>query len=242
MFFHLFGQNRIKKAVISDSNSDLIDCYLAIRKDLPELFQYLEGLKKHARDSRYYYEIARKRFNEIKVSGSRKDRTERSALLLYLNKTCFNGLYRVNRKGEFNVPWGDYKNPRICDEENLSEVSSVLNQTGVEIICQDYARVKQQAKKDDFVYFDPPYSPLSRTANFTSYTPGSFGRKSQEQLAEVFRDLSASGARVMLSNSPQVRPLYEGHGYRIETVRAGRAINSDATKRGPVDELLIMNY
>jgi DNA adenine methylase len=241
VFFHLFSRGRIEKAVISDLNGELIDCYLAIKEDLDSLLDYLRELQNHAKDEQYYYEVARKRFNEIKLKPQEKETIEKSALLLYLNKTCFNGLYRVNRKGEFNVPWGDYRNPRIYDAKNLAVVSSVLNQPGIKIQSRDYADA-EEAKHGDFIYFDPPYQPLSKTANFTSYTSEIFAAKEQERLAQLFHRLSEKGCFVMLSNSPGVLPLYEGYNYRIETVKAGRAINSVGSSRGSVDELLVMNY
>ncbi|MGA2199699.1 MAG: DNA adenine methylase [Nitrososphaerales archaeon] len=242
VFFHLFGRGRLERAVISDLNRDLIDCYLDVRDNLDSLLGQLHELQHHARDEDYYYRVARKKFNEVKRSGDERERLEKSALLLYLNKTCFNGLYRVNRKGEFNVPWGNYKNPRIYDKGNLSAVSSVLNQPGIRILCRDYGSLEDEAKTGDSIYFDPPYQPLSKTAHFTSYTSETFGVRDQERLAHLFKRLADKGCYVMLSNSPGVRPLYEGRDYRIEIVKAARAISSVGSKRGPIDELLITSY
>ncbi|MDG6923548.1 MAG: DNA adenine methylase [Nitrososphaerota archaeon] len=242
LFFYLFSSGRIEKAVISDLNRDLIECYLSVRDDFDSLLDHLRDLQNYATDEHYYYEIARRRFNEIKSNRAEKERVEKSALLLYLNKTCFNGLYRVNKKGEFNVPWGDYKNPRIYDEKNLAAVSTVLNQPGIRIFCSEYKTVEREAKEHDFVYFDPPYQPLSKTSHFTSYNSESFDIKNQQELAQLFHNLATRRCYLMLSNSPGVRSLYEGQNYRIETVKAGRAINSVGSKRSPVDELLVMNY
>ncbi len=242
VFFHLVARGRIRKAVISDLNEDLIDCYLTVKENYADLLRRLKELQTHVSDSEYYYQVARKRFNEIKLRGREGDRLEKSALLMYLNKTCFNGLYRVNRMGLFNVPWGRYKHPSLYDSRNLGEVRETLNQEGVKVLCQDYLMVRSEAKGGDFVYFDPPYEPLSNTANFTSYTSLNFSWADQEKLARLFHVLAAKKCYLMLSNSPEVRELYEGHGYRFESVKAGRAINSVATKRGPVDELLVMNY
>jgi DNA adenine methylase len=240
-FFHLVASGKIKGATISDLNQDLIDCYLAIRDELDTLLLKLKELQRYARDERYYYDVARKQFNEIKLKKE-NEKVQKSALLLYLNKTCYNGLYRVNRKGEFNVPWGDYKNPRIFDESNLRTISKVLNQPNIEVFWRNFEAIRRQARENDFVYFDPPYVPLSKTANFTSYTAQHFGWTEQEKLAELFHHLSAKGCYLMLSNSPGVRSLYEEHGYIIRTVKAGRAISSIGSRRGPIDELLITNY
>jgi len=242
VFFHLVSTGRIEKAVISDSNKDLIDCYLTIKEDLSSLLDRLKELQRHATDKEYYYQVARKRFNEIKLEVNERAQVEKSALLMYLNKTCFNGLYRVNRRGMFNVPWGKYKHPRIYDARNLTEVRDTLNLKGVKVVCRDYNAIRNEVGKGDFVYFDPPYQPLSTTASFTSYTSENFGWKDQEKLAELFHRLAGKRCYLMLSNSPRVRELYEDRGYRLEVVKAGRAINSVAMKRGPIDELLVMNY
>ena len=241
VFFHLVATGRIKTAVIADSNRDLIDCYLAVKDDLEVLIRRLKELQRHVKD-REYYASARKRFNEIKLNGTEDDRVEKAALLMYLNKTCFNGLYRVNAKGLFNVPWGRYKNARIYNAYNLAEVRETLNQQGVKVQCGDYVTIRNQVREGDFVYFDPPYHPLSETAHFTSYTSERFAWADQEKLASLFHTLTSKKCFVMLSNSPEVQQLYEGHGYHLKVVKAGRAINSVATKRGPIDELLVMNY
>jgi DNA adenine methylase len=241
VFFYLYSKERIKSAVISDLNKDLINSYIAIRDHLDELLSRLRELQKHARNKEYFYDVARKSFNNFKLKSGEEGDIEKAALLFYLNKTCFNGLYRVNRRGEFNVPWGEYRNPRIYDELNLRAVKTILKQPGIEIRCGDYTRFVKKAKAKDFVYFDPPYQPLSSTASFTAYTAGSFSMADQEKLARWFHRLSSRGCYVMLSNSPRVQHLYENQP-RVETVKAARAISSVGTKRGPIDELVVMNY
>ncbi|MEM2100328.1 MAG: DNA adenine methylase [Thermoproteota archaeon] len=240
VFFHLLSKKRIRKAVISDLNKDLINCYVAIRDHIDELLQQLRRLQRHAKDKDFYYNKARKRFNEINLNTGLEGNIEKAALLIYLNKTCYNGLYRVNKKGEFNVPWGRYKNPNIYDEENLLAINRVLRLKDIVISCDDYQQVVKNAGKGDFIYLDPPYQPISPTANFTEYTSESFTIADQQRLAEVFRQLSSRGCMVMLSNSPKVYDLYNG--YTIVKVNATRAISCVGSRRGPVEELLIMSY
>lgn len=242
VFFHLTSKDMIAESIISDSNMDLMNCYSVTRNRLKSLLSNLRILQKRVNDKSFYYSHVRPRFNQINLDNGLKGNVEKASLLIYLNKTCYNGLYRVNSKGEFNVPWGRYKSPRILDESNLRAVSSVLNKPGVRIMCDDYAKVAQYARKGDFVYFDPPYQPLSRTASFTSYTANNFELKDQIRLARLFQKLDSRGCLLMLSNSPRAESLYAGHGYRIERVKAARAINSVGGKRGPVDEILVMNY
>ncbi|MDV3278030.1 MAG: DNA adenine methylase [Nitrososphaerales archaeon] len=241
VFFHLVRTNRITRARLSDSNADLVDCYLTIKDDLGGLSSILRDFQRRVKSHEEFYS-ARKRFNEIRRHASIKNRTERSALLIYLNRTCYNGLYRVNAKGEFNVPFGKYKNPRVYDEKNLVAVNRVLNMPSISVLHRDYHSMADEPKRGDFVYFDPPYFPISKTANFTSYTAVDFTWDDQRALSRLFNILAGRGCNVMLSNSPRVRELYEGYDYRIEVVKAGRAISSIGTKRGPVDELLVRNY
>lgn len=242
LFFDLYSRGRIRKASISDSNLDLINAYVTIKDSLEPLLRRLSELQKHAKQKDYFYGIARRRFNEIRLKSGEEGDVEKAALLFYLNKTCYNGLYRVNSKGGFNVPWGGYRNPRIFDERNLRAVSAVLNDSDVGVGCTDFAAAARHAKRGDFVYLDPPYQPISVTASFAEYTPQSFGIRDQEKAAEVFHSLAAKGCYLMLSDSPVVEGLYEGHGYRIERVKAKRAINCIGTGRGAVDELLVTNY
>lgn len=228
LYFHLQPED----AVISDVNERLISAYTAIRDELPALMERLElHAKKHSRD--HYYRC-RERFNQARSMSN----VERAALMIYLNKTCFNGLYRENRRGEFNVPIGSYVNPTVFREENLIAVSQQLQHTDIRV--QSFEHVLKTAQAGDFVYFDPPYVPLSATSSFTSYVGAGFDLQMQQRLAEVFTELAHRGCYVFLSNSdsPVVRELYRG--WRMETVRAGRAINSKASGRNAVNELLVI--
>jgi DNA adenine methylase len=242
VFFDLHNKNRISKAVLSDSNRDLINCYIAIRDNLRQLFEQLEILQQKVRDEEFFYKKARPKFNSIELRTGEEGNVEKAALLIYLNKTCFNGLYRVNRRGEFNVPWGRYRNPRLADKSNLSEVNRVLNERGIQLRCLDYREIGAGVKDGDFVYLDPPYQPISATASFTNYTAEAFSGDEQEDLSEFFDELDSREALLMLSNSPKVLPYYEGKGYRIIKVKAARAISSVGSKRGPVEEILVTNY
>lgn len=230
VFFHLAARQNKLKAVLSDCNEELINCYLMIR-DEPE--EVIDELREHRNDVHYFYKV---RALDTKIL----DDTERAARMIFLNRTCYNGLYRVNRKGEFNVPFGKYKNPKLVDQHNILAASSVLKDA--QIVCQPFERVVGKARQGDFVYLDPPYHPLNSTSNFTGYTKGSFNFSDQERLARVFKALTEKGCYVMLSNSdiPAIKELYRE--FRIETVQAQRAINSNGSKRGRINELLILNY
>lgn len=228
LYFHLQPEN----AVISDINERLISAYVAIRDDLPALMERLEvHAKKHNRD--YYYR-ARERFNQARSMST----VERASLMIYLNKTCFNGLYRENRRGDFNVPIGSYVNPTVFREDNLVAVSHQLQNADIKV--NSFEHVLKNAKEGDFVYFDPPYVPLNATSSFTSYVGAGFDLQMQQRLAEVFTDLAHRGCYVFLSNSDSevVRELYRG--WRMETVLAGRAINSKASGRRAINELLVI--
>jgi DNA adenine methylase len=226
VFFHLLPPY----AMLSDCNEELINCYQVIQQDPEKL---INALKEHRNDPEYFYEV---RTWDVRNLSD----VQRAARLIFLNKTCFNGLYRVNSKGQFNVPFGKYKSPRICDENNLRAVSATLQNTVLN--CQSFEQIVAQAEKGDFIYFDPPYQPISKTANFTGYTKNAFRSEDQERLALTFRKLSRRGCHVMLSNSDSeyVRDLYSK--FHIETVKANRAINCKGERRGAVNELLIMNY
>jgi len=244
VFFYLASIRKSIKATISDSNKDLINSYVVVRDALDEVLIELGKLQKRATDKRFYYRVARKKFNETKLDLTVECNVEKAALLFYLNKTCYNGLYRVNKSNEFNVPWGRYKNPRIYDVENLRAVNEVLSRPNIRIMCLDYQEAMKDAKAGEFIYFDPPYQPTSSTASFTSYTPGSFDEADQVKLAQVYQELDKRRCLLMLSNSPRVlsvlHDLYKG--YRIERVKANRAINCQGNKRGPVEEILVLNY
>jgi DNA adenine methylase len=219
------------ECLIADSNEELIHAYRAIRDDVHRVLAKLETHQAlHSRD--HYYNVRR---------AAPREPTERAARFIYLNRTCYNGLYRVNRRGAFNVPIGRYDRPRIVDRENLLAVATALR--GVEIEAADFETATAGAGAGDLVYFDPPYHPLSETSGFTSYTAGGFGVEEQRRLAGVFENLSRRGAFVVLSNSSSdlVRELYDSlvPRPRIDEVRVARAINSKAKSRGPVPELLI---
>jgi DNA adenine methylase len=230
VFFHMAGREDGLPAHISDLNDELINCYSVVRDNVEQL---IKALKKHRNESDYYYQVRA-------MDTTRMGAVQRAARLIYLNKTCFNGLYRVNRRGEFNVPFGSYKNPRTCDEDNLHAVSAALRNT--QLHHQHFVDALKGAKKGDFVYLDPPYQPLSATSNFTSYTSKCFGEADQKKLASVVAALHKRGCYVMLSNSDNefVRELYKD--FRQETVYANRAINCRADRRGRISELLILNY
>ncbi len=222
-----------KSATISDLNSELITTYMVVRDNVERL---IESLKKHVYDKDYFLKI--RAMDPVKMSD-----LDVASRFIYLNRTCFNGMYRVNSKGQFNVPFGRYKNPIICDEGNLRAASRTLQD--VEILNVDYKVAVSKAKAGDFVYFDPPYYPISSTSSFTSYTKNGFAEKEQVELRDTFAELSNRGCCVMLSNSDSafIRDIYGGlKNVTITTVGAGRAINSKATGRGKITELVITNY
>ena len=229
VFFDLLPET----AYLSDLNNELVVTYNVIKNDVENL---IKSLKKHKLDKEYFLKIRAQ--NPEKLSD-----LNTASRFIFLNRTCFNGMYRVNSKGGFNVPFGKYTNPLICDENNLRKASKALK--NVEIKKQDYKEVLKKAKKGDFVYFDPPYYPVSKTASFTSYTSESFLDKEQIELRDTFIELHKRGCFVMLSNSdtPFINKIYsEIKGVHITKVQAGRAINSDASKRGKITEVLVTNY
>jgi DNA adenine methylase len=232
----LFFARRPGRALLCDVNPALTDLYLAVRDDVDSVIEALEPLvAQHAAASGSYYAV-RERYNARRSAS----RAERAAMFVYLNKTCFNGLHRVNRKGEFNVPEGRYKNPRILDEENLRSASAAL--AGCEIKNQGFEALLGSAKPGDFVYLDPPYEPVSRTSNFTSYAEEGFSQRDQERLRDVYAELDRRGCKLMLSNSdaPFIRELYRS--WRIDLVAAPRAVSCDARGRGLVSEVVVRNY
>ncbi len=229
----LFFALKPAEATLSDVNPELIDCYVAVQKHVDRLVVALQG---HQYDEQLYYQVREQ-------DPATLDLPSRAARTIYLNKTGYNGLYRVNRAGRFNVPFGRYTNPgfRSPDSvDNLRACSRALR--GAKLAVRDFAQVVRHARKGDFVYFDPPYVPLSETSAFTSYAAGGFGPAEQERLAEIVGELSDRGVLVMLSNSdaPPVRALYAK--YRIDVVTASRSINSRATGRGKVREVVVRNY
>ena len=222
-----------ERTIIGDMNCELMNAYSVIKDNVEELILSLE---KHRNDEDYYYEIR-------DLDPSTLSPVERASRFIYLNKTCYNGLYRENSRGEFNVPFGRYKSPKILDRENLRAVSEFLNSSKVLILCQDYRETCKLAGEGDFVYLDPPYHPLSKTASFTKYNRYDFSAEDQERLAEVFRELDRKGCYVMLSNSNTefIKSLYRG--YHIQELSASRAINCKGNgRRRKKIELLIKNY
>lgn len=241
---------RLEAVYASDTNGELINAYCCVRDRLEELLERLHRLEEDylSLDSQarkdFYYRI-RAQFNEGE-RGNKED-AERAALLLFLNRTCFNGLYRVNARGEFNVPAGAYKNPTICDADNLRRVSGLLQ--GVELVCAPYTQVEEFADERTFLYADPPYRPLNQTSSFTAYTKNSFGDQEQRELAVFLKELAQRGVKVAASNSdphntdPQDNFFDELYaGCTLRRIAASRMINSDAAARGKVSELLITTY
>ncbi|MXX79627.1 MAG: DNA adenine methylase [Chloroflexi bacterium] len=236
LFFALQAEGRFRRAVLSDSNRELINAYTQVRDNVEGLIRALKVHQRKYREAEdraeYYYAIRAKKLT-CSLGGA--------ANLIFMNKTGYNGLYRVNSKGRFNVPHGRYKNPNICDEDNLRAASEALQ--GVELRVADFAAGPRLAGTGDLVYFDPPYVPMSETAYFTSYTAKEFGMDEQERLANTAATLAAQGSSVALSNSghPDVAAMYRSQVFRLEEVQVRRAINSKAEGRGPVREYLIQS-
>lgn len=230
----LFFSMQPPLSFLSDCNQELTNCFQVVQSDVEAL---IEELKQYRYEKDMYYAV-----RELDRSAEFKklSRVKRAARLIYLNKTCFNGLYRVNSKGQFNVPFGAYTDPTILDAENLRACSASLK--GAVIQTGNFEQVLEIAEKGDFVYFDPPYAPASDTADFTSYTKDGFDDAAQELLLLVCLQLNQRGVKWMVSNSntPIIQELYRG--FTIEPVGASRAINSKASKRGTVVELIIRNY
>lgn len=253
---HNLGRLDRRPVRLADSNPDITGCYRAVRDQLDEVIAELERLAgEHRRRGReLFYEVRDGRFNPWRrtvIAGGKRHRypPALAAMLIYLNRTGYNGLYRLNSRGDFNVPAGRYASPRICDAENLRRVSRAFGRRGVSIITGGFESALADAGAGDFVYVDPPYAPVSATARFTAYTAGGFGPGDQARLRDVAVDLARRGASVLLSNStaPEIQALYVDHGparaagLRAFTVPARRAINSRGTARGPVMEYLITN-
>lgn len=230
-FYLLKTHKEIKKVFLSDINEELIVTYNQVKNNVDELIKKLK-IYKNNHSKEFYYRIREqnvKKLSEIEIASR----------FIYLNRTCFNGLYRVNLSGKFNVPMGSYKNPNIVNEKDLREISQLLKKDDINVFQFDEAVKK--AKKGDFVYFDPPYYPLKKSS-FTAYTKNNFLEKEQKKLAEIFKQLHLRGVKVMLSNSDTefIKKLYKG--YNIRFVQAKRMINCDATKRGKINEVVITNY
>ena len=226
-----------KKGSINDINNRLMTMYKVIRNHPHEL---IEENRKHVYDKKYFYS-ARRKFNSS-LAGAQSDSIEESSLLIYLNRTCWNGLYRVNSKGEFNVPFGGYKNPDFVQEERILRISQILK--NLKIRSGDYSYVVKESRRGDVVYFDPPYQPTSATSSFTSYTREGFGIEEQVRLRDTILTLGDKGVMSILSNSDssELVRLYEGYdSLTITRIRARRAINCNGSKRGEVGEIIVAN-
>ena len=237
LLFHIITERNGQKCSISDLNSDLVLAYTTIRNRIDELISSLKSHeKKYQKNSKSYY-------YSVRESNPRSE-IEKTSRLLFLNRTCFNGLYRVNSKGKFNVPLGRYTNPNIVNEENLRSVSDMLQSSRVSIKCRDFEAVLRDAKKEDLVYFDPPYQPVSETANFTSYTTRDFTYDDLNRLAELCTKLDSKGCKVLLSNSDSkdVADMFSEKPWKVNKIKANRSINSNSKKRTGHFELLIKNY
>ena len=250
VLFDILSRYHLERIYISDINAELINTYCVIRDDCESLISSLHEMKvkyipKSDEERKELFYEYRSRFNHLKKSG--ENRVELAAHFIFLNKTCFNGLYRVNRKGEFNVPVGSYKNPAILDEENLRNISLLLK--GVEIVCGNYRQSLDFIDEQTFVYIDPPYRPLSVTSSFTEYAEGDFNDDSQRKLVEFVRVIDKKGAKFLLSNSDPKNAdpkdeffdeLYAD--FLIQRISASRMINSKGTARGKISEILVSNY
>ena len=226
-----------RNAIVNDLNADLMLVYEVIRDDVEFL---IAALEQHENTAEYIYNI--RDLDRDKDAYREMSAIERASRIIYLNKTCYNGLFRVNASGEFNSPFGHYKNPNIVNAPVLRAVSKYLTANNIQLLHIDFEEVLQRVPRGGFVYLDPPYDPVSDTASFTGYNRGGFGREEQERLKRCCDELAARGVRFLLSNSATsfIKELYTG--YTVEIVHAKRAINSDASKRGAVEEVLIRNY
>jgi DNA adenine methylase len=237
LLFHILTDKYGQKCSISDLNSDLVLAYTTIRDRIDALIVSLKNHEKNYQKNSesYYYSIR---------ESNPRSAIEKTSRLIFLNRTCFNGLYRVNSKGKFNVPLGKYSNPNIVNEENLRAVSHILQSNRISINCRDFEAVLRDAKRGDLVYFDPPYQPISPTANFTSYTNKDFTYDDLTRLAELCLKLDSRGCKVLLSNSDskEVADIFSKDPWKITKIEANRSINSNSKKRTGHFELLIKNY
>ena len=251
VLFDILSKYKLDEVYISDKNLELINTYKSIRDNVDILIKSLKGMEEQYipldnKNRKDYYYKKREEYNSLKIN-SEVNNIEKAILFIFLNKTCFNGLYRVNKKGKFNVPMGAYKKPKICDEENLKNVSLTLR--NVKIVYADYKESEKFIDDKTFVYIDPPYRPLNITSSFTSYTENDFNDKEQIELAEYINVLNKKGAKIVISNSDPKNndiddnffdELYDN--YNINRVKATRMLNSNASLRGAINELLITNY
>lgn len=226
-----------QRAIVCDFNAELINFYSIVKNDCENLI--LE-LKQHKNESDYFYSI--RGLDRDAKEWAKLTPLKRASRFAYLNKTCFNGLYRVNAQGQVNTPFGRYKNPNICPEDDLRAMSAYLNSNDVTILCNDYRKAVETLQSGDFVYFDPPYDPVSPTASYTGYTANGFTRQNQIELCETCKELDKRGVKFMLSNSATdfIKEIYSG--FNVEIVKAKRAINCKGDGRQPVDEVIVRNY
>ncbi len=249
MLFYVLQNYSFREIFISDKNKNLVNTYLAVKNDVIEIIKILKDLQNKYNPARteerqtIFYEI-RDFFNSTSLNGNVS--VEKAAWFIFLNKTCFNGLYRVNRLGHYNVPMGKYTFPKICDEENLTAVSDILQ--NVQIVCGDYSVSDDFIDKNTLAYFDPPYRPISKTATFTAYNAESFSDDEQKRLADFIKQQDKKGAKIILSNSdPKNSDPYDNFfdnlysDFEIKRVPAMRAINSKGSARGKINELIITN-
>ena len=227
VFFALASQGRFRRAVLGDRNPDLIAVYQALVEDVEGV---IRALRKYRYSESEYYRVREQQPRSL---------TGRAARIIYLNKTGYNGLYRVNRAGQFNVPFGRHKSPMICDEKNLRAAAQALSRA--QVISEDFEKVCRRARAGDAVYLDPPYLPVSKTSNFSAYDPLPFGVDEHQRLAGVFEQLEARGVDAVLSNSftEQTRAIFGR--FQYERVPVKRPINSNASRRGPADEILVVS-
>lgn len=252
VLFDILTRYALAAVYISDINAELIHTYCMVRDHIEELIEMLQSMQHRfiplepiARKA--YYRQKRDRFNELKSSENETTTLEKAALMIFLNKTCFNGLFRVNKKGLFNVPMGAYKAPLICDEPNLRAVSEKLQK--VTIVCGDYRKAEGFIDEHTFVYFDPPYRPLTATANFTAYAENLFNDEAQRELAVFVNKMHQKGAKIVVSNSDPKNAKAEDNFFdaiyathKIKRVEATRMINCNSAARGKIKELLISNF
>ena len=249
LFFNILSKYDFEELYISDINAELINAYQVVKTDVENLVAKLNEMQllflpMDENGRKYFYYNIRERFNSTALT--QETATDKAAQFIFLNKTCFNGLYRVNRKGQFNVPMGAYKNPTICDNENLRNIHEALQ--NVTIVCGDYTLSKSFIDRDTFVYLDPPYRPISETSAFTAYNTDAFDDNEQIRLAKFIDEINSLGAKIVLSNSDPKNVNEEDNffddlykNYKINRVEASRAINSKGDKRGKINELLICN-
>ena len=237
VMFNLLSKEPRLACNVSDFNADLILAYLTIRDKLGKLIESLENHSKnyHKNSIEYYYQVRKQ---------EPKQQIDKVSRLIFLNRTCFNGLYRVNKKGQFNVPLGRYTNPNIVNKENLTAVNLLLQSEKIKISCRGFEAVLDDTKKDDLIYFDPPYQPISSTANFTNYTHRDFTEDDLQRLVDLANQLNSKGCHVLLSNSNSktVKDYFSEKHWSIHEINANRAINSNSKKRTGHKEIIIKNY